>query len=562
MASDGEKNHVGEKDVDQERTVLLEDDPDATQLADPDATQLADADATQLADPDATQLADAAATQLVDAAATQLVDAAPTQLLDDDAAPAAEGDPAPADDAPELADGIDALDDPYFQPAVPEDLTSAHSVVAIPSPVESLPERKRRLPRWAVALLVLLAVCAAGGAAYLTYEFELWGGRTVPEVVGLSEDEATEALSKAGFGAEVEYRAGDGNYGTVLDCTPAQGRRADPSAGVTLLVAAERTIPSVVGLSEDEATEALYAAGVSDLSITRRNSDEAAGTVLSVDPAEGEAFRSSDPVTLVVARSYAVPAVMGLSASDALALLEDEGLAGTVSYVESNEPRGTVVGSSPEVGAEVGAGTEVELSVSSLYPSSPLALLDYFDCAPEDLSTYLADQGFVCHLGEVYAASGNARAAYEGPGGDMLQITEDPETGDLTGSSSADVLASGAGVGGVRLALAQGSLPAGATSETEAGVRAVMEACGLDGLLDVCTQDNVALPAGETVDEDVHFACGYGRQGDYTWAVVIGGREGQTRVVALAAPTAHFEGLAPEGGTVCDYVAYADLLKE
>ena len=535
-------------DDDKDRTILWDGDPSASDpsasdpsASDPDAACL-DADAPDLAVPD----------PVTDPDATQLASDAPTQLM---------GESPDAETVVLPPDGIDALDDPYFEPAVPDDLTSARPVVSIPSPVESLPERRRRLPRWALALLVLLAVLAVAGAALVTYEMELWGGRSVPEVVGMSEAEATERLEGAGFSVEVEYRAGDGNYGAVLDCTPAQGVRADPARGVTLVVAAERTIPRVVGLNEDEATEALYAAGVSDLSIARRNSGEAEGTVLSVDPGEGQPFRSSDAVTLVVAQPYAVPAVLGMGTDEALALLEEEGLTGSVSYVESHEERGVVVGASPSVGEEVAAGAEVELSVSSPYPSSPLALLDYFDCAPQDVSAYLADQGFSCRLGEVYAASGNARAAYEGPGGDLLQITDDPERGSLSASSSADVLASGAGVGGVRLALAQGSLPEGAASESEAGVRAVMGACGLDGLIDVCTQDDVVLPEGAELPEGAHFACGYGRQGDYTWAVVIGGSEGATRVVALAAPTEHFSapGLVPEGGSVCDYVAYANL---
>ena len=53
-------------------------------------------------------------------------------------------------------DGIDALDSPYYAEVVPEDLTSAHQPVSIPSPVESLPERRRRLPRWGIVLIVVV----------------------------------------------------------------------------------------------------------------------------------------------------------------------------------------------------------------------------------------------------------------------------------------------------------------------------------------------------------------------------------------------------------------------
>ena len=66
--------------------------------------------------------------------------------------------------------------------------------------------------------------------------------------------------------------------------------------------------------------------------------------------------------------------------------------------------------------------------------------------------------------------------------------------------------------------------------------------------------------AEEQPEPNRHFICGYGRQDDYTWAVVIGGYDNVTRVVALVAPTAHFEAvnLSSFGGSVCDYIAYID----
>ena len=106
---------------DLDKTVLV--GPDATpdgSDADPDATVLADAPA-EVADPDpdpdpdATQLADAAATRLNLAPGTHRLESLPTIVLP-------EIDPADPDDVI-ASDGIDALDDPYFSPAVPEDLT-------------------------------------------------------------------------------------------------------------------------------------------------------------------------------------------------------------------------------------------------------------------------------------------------------------------------------------------------------------------------------------------------------------------------------------------------------
>ncbi|WP_455139061.1 PASTA domain-containing protein [Thermophilibacter sp.] len=539
-----------------DRTVAMPADPDATVRApaDPGATVRAPAD------PDATVAApaDSGATQLADAAPARRVpsaDALPTIALDDAAGAA------PTTVAPDAADGIDALDDPYFSPAVaPADLTEAQPVVAIPSPVESLPERKRRLPRWAIALLVVALLAAAGGVAWLTYDHELWGGRTIPEVVGLSEQEATEDLRALGFSVTVEYRASDDDLGVVLDCTPDEGTRIDPSAGVTLVVAGERTIPQVVGMTVDEATSALHDAGAEDVLVSYRNSDEPAGTVLAVDPAEGATFTSSDQVTLTVAQAFAVPDVRGMSADEARSAIEAAGLTAEVAYVESDAEKDTVVSTDPEPGTTVESGATVTLSVSTPFPSSPTDLLAYFDATPQQIATYLSEQGFSVSGSGIYASGGNASVTYAGPGGDTLQVSNEPESSLAAGSGTADVLASGAGIGGVRYAFSSGSVPEGGASETEAGVRAVMATCGLEGLLDTCTQANVTLPDGADAS-DAHFICGYGTQGDRTWAVVIGGRGDSTHVVALAAPTAHFDGidLSPYGGSICDYVAAADL---
>ena len=139
----------------------------------------------------------------------------------------------------------------------------------------------------------------------------------------------------------------------------------------------------------------------------------------------------------------------------------------------------------------------------------------------------------------------------------------------------------------MRYAFSAETLPEGGATENESGIRAVMEACGLEGLLDTCTESDIVAPIPDpepqepTEPEDPadkegtdgegdaeegpaepehHFICGYGRQGDYTWAVIIGGYEGSTRVVALVAPTAHFSSvnLSSFGGSVCDYIAYID----
>ena len=91
-----------------------------------------------------------------------------------------------------------------------------------------------------------------------------------------------------------------------------------------------------------------------------------------------------------------------------------------------------------------------------------------------------------------------------------------------------------------------------------------MEACGFEGMTDLCTQDDAQLPQElleSELYETAHFVCATGRQDGYTWVVRIGGVGESTGVVAMVAPTSHFSAvdLSSFGGSVCDYVAYIDL---
>ena len=471
-------------------------------------------------------------------------------------------------------DGIDAMGDTYFAPAAAEDLTSPQAPVTIESPVQSLPERRRRLPRWAVVLLVLLVAAAAAGAAWYAYDQEVWGGKTVPPVVGSSQEEAVETLEDLGFVVNLEPVLADEGFDVVLSSDPAEGERVDPAAGITLTVATRRTVPEVVGLSAERAQAALYEAGAQNISIAYQSSSNARDTVLSVSPAEGEAFLSADVVTLIVARPYTVPAVLGLPMDQAREQLAEAGLSSTVTCVESDEERGTVLSVSPEVGAEVAEGATVELTVASPVPSSPHDLLAYFEAIPQVLPGYLEGEGFELRHGNVYVSGGNADAGYESADGDVLRITDYPETGHVSETTRTDVLSAGAGVGGVRYSFSAATVPEGGATESESGVRAVMEVCGLEGLVETCTQDTIALPErpeGEGsgdgasddagADRDYHYICGYGRQGDYVWAVIIGGYGESSGVTALAAPASHFTDadLTDFGGSLCSYIAYVDL---
>ena len=211
-----------------------------------------------------------------------------------------------------------------------------------------------------IALAVILAAVAGG-----TYMAELWGGKTIPEVVGLSQPEAVDALAAKGFAAQAVEMKSDEPQGTVLSSDPEQGHRAEEGSTVTLSVAAPRIVPAIVGATSDEAAQALEAEGFTAVTYTEEKSNEAAGTVLAVSPKAGTEAKSGDAITVTVAVPYTVPDVEGMSEADAKAALEAEGYeVSTEWYTTEDIKEGTAVSTDPTAGSELNSGSEVTLYVA------------------------------------------------------------------------------------------------------------------------------------------------------------------------------------------------------
>jgi len=196
----------------------------------------------------------------------------------------------------------------------------------------------------------------------------------VPSVVGLDQASATTQLENAGFKVAVEQSYADDGVGTVVSCSPAPGKRAEPADGATITVAVARTIPQVTGEQMDAAEQALRALGASNIHIQSVSSDEESGTVVGVSPEEGAQFKAADEITLSVATPYVVPTVSGLTVDAAKAAVEKAGLTAKVEYVASDKAKNTVVESSPAAGTQAKEGDTVKAAVRG----------EYFEfCAPE-----------------------------------------------------------------------------------------------------------------------------------------------------------------------------------
>ncbi|MDD7369093.1 MAG: PASTA domain-containing protein, partial [Berryella intestinalis] len=226
--------------------------------------------------------------------------------------------------------------------------------------------KKKRLGRGKVALLaalVLLALAAVAAAA--TYQMELWGGKTVPDVTGLTQSEAQAVLGDAGFSVKALQVKSDEPEGLVLVMDPEAGERQGEGTEVIIHVSTARIVPDIAGKSKEDAERQLKDEGFGSVTFAEEKSDEPEGTVLGVSPAPGERAASTTEIQVTVAIPYTVPDVSGKSADAAQKALEEAGYRCEIQYSYSDQvDNGTVLGCSPSPGSKLESGSTVVLNVS------------------------------------------------------------------------------------------------------------------------------------------------------------------------------------------------------
>lgn len=202
---------------------------------------------------------------------------------------------------------------------------------------------------------------------------------TVPDVSGMTEDEAQSALENAGFrniSSEFTYHDSVPS-GQVIGTTPEANAEATEDTEIVMQVskgAERKTVPNVVGQKDADAQNAIKSAGLSVGTVTYEYSDSVAqGIVISQSVDGGKKVSAGTTVDLVIsngpepAAKVNVPPVTGTSESNARQLIKNAGLSvGTVTYQHSSSvAAGYVISCSPGVGSSVDEGTSVSLVVST-----------------------------------------------------------------------------------------------------------------------------------------------------------------------------------------------------
>ncbi len=241
--------------------------------------------------------------------------------------------------------------------------------------------KKSKKKRVVMIILILLAIAALiAGGLYAAYSMQIWGGKVVPDVIRQTEEAAVASLSDEGFSANVRYVVADDVEGIVIACDPQAGTRVEEGSTVTLEVSIPRVIPKVIGKSQDDAMAELEHSGYLDVEIVPQKSNEAEGTVLAVNPSEGEQATSDAHIVLTVAESYKVPSVVGMSKDEAVAALEAQGYVVSFGSVNTEDvAEGMAVSTEPAADTAYPTGSTVKLLLAHNRSTELIAAVrDYF----------------------------------------------------------------------------------------------------------------------------------------------------------------------------------------
>lgn len=188
----------------------------------------------------------------------------------------------------------------------------------------------------------------------------------VPNLLGMTVDEATTACNKLGIGVRQTSTATSEQYdsGQIINQTIAEGTMVDKGTTIDVVVSsgkADVTVPAgLTGATQADAEASLESAGlVPDIELQYDDTVDV-GNVISTSPAEGTSVPSGATVTLYVSKGrdttndVKVPDIVGQSKDSALATLNTMGIKYTTQTgSDSSQSNGVVLSVSPDVGATI-----------------------------------------------------------------------------------------------------------------------------------------------------------------------------------------------------------------
>ena len=188
-------------------------------------------------------------------------------------------------------------------------------------------------------------------------------GCVVPDVVGMSANDAAAAITQAGLSVD------GGSEGMVVDQMPNAGAVLSPGETVSIRTEVQTevegycTVPDIIGMAASDAAAAILQAGLTPDGMTE-------GVVYDQSPAAGAELDPGDTVSFAVEEwsdegddvasgECYVPDVVGLSANDAAAAILQAGL------TPDGMTEGTVTEQMPEPGTALEPGDTVSFATDA-----------------------------------------------------------------------------------------------------------------------------------------------------------------------------------------------------
>ena len=228
-----------------------------------------------------------------------------------------------------------------------------------------------------ILLAVALAIPASGYIYKAVMGEEELSELKVPDLVGMTEAQAIEALSPAGLSLGIDMELPSSIYaeGEIISQTPKA--EAVVKAGITVRVniskgTVDGTVPGIDGKPLSGAKYILETYGYKVGTVTEEYSDEVpAGIVISQSPSKGTVLADGATVSMVVSlgpefSEFDVLDLRGMTLEDATAAIESMGLVlGAVTYTENAAVEtDCVISHSPGPGTTITEPIEVDLVIS------------------------------------------------------------------------------------------------------------------------------------------------------------------------------------------------------
>lgn len=225
----------------------------------------------------------------------------------------------------------------------------------------------------AIVVGILAALLVVGGIAFALMS----GGDSgdpVPNVVGMSEEQATAELTKAGFEVgNVDQKHDDGvEAGKVISQDPKAGDKREKGSKVNLTISLgtqEIAVPDLKNLTAEQAQKELTDKGLKFKEASGPSDDVKEGQVFKQEPAAGEKVGKDAVVTYYLStgpEGIEVPSVIGESKGSAVTILNNKDIIVDTNYEYryDDAPEGTVIDQTPKAGEKIRKGDTVHLVIS------------------------------------------------------------------------------------------------------------------------------------------------------------------------------------------------------